>query len=261
MTASLAEDCRAVPSRLECKDWAAAKAAAAARHDDGALGATQGEVGGDGGEGGGGWDGGEEEEEEEEDGWERGRAAVQRDASSLRLPEALARPLRHGAPAGGIMLRGGGGGGGGGGSGGGSTAAEPAQQGAAAGRRWLHPSGALLVADDPLEFAKAAVAALGDAQLWEMLSAEGLRQQRLLCPARQSAVLGGALRLPLLIEPPAEQAQPHIYICPSYACLSYTCMPWLYSPATLSCRHAPPRAAPRHPPPRATGMCARVRAR
>ena len=117
------------------------------------------------------------------------------------------------------------------------------------------------MADDPLEFAKAAVAALGDAQLWEMLSAEGLRQQRLLCPARQSAVLGGALRLPLLIEPPAEQAQPHIYICPSYACLSYTCMPWLYSPATLSCRHAPPRAAPRHTPPRTTGMCARVRAR
>ena len=113
------------------------------------------------------------------------------------------------------------------------------------------------MADDPLEFAKAAVAALGDAQLWEMLSAEGLRQQRLLCPARQSAVLGGALRLPLLIEPPAEQAQLHIYICPS-ACLSYTCMP---SPAAHSCRHAPPRAAPRHTPPRTAGMCARVRAR
>ena len=117
------------------------------------------------------------------------------------------------------------------------------------------------MADDPLDFAKAAVAALGDAQLWQMLSAEGLRQQRVLCPARQSAVLGGALRLPLLIETPAEQAQLHsihryIDMCPSYACLSCICTPWLYSPAAHPWSPPQPRAAtprpakPRHAPPR-----------
>ena len=46
--ASLAEDCRATPSRLECKDWAAAKAAAAARRESSTLGTAQGEVRGGG---------------------------------------------------------------------------------------------------------------------------------------------------------------------------------------------------------------------
>ena len=77
------------------------------------------------------------------------------------------------------------------------------------------------MADDPLEFAKAAVAALGDARLWEMLSAEGLRHQRVLCPARQSAVLGGALRQPLLIESPAEQAQLHALYAPALHASAY----------------------------------------
>lgn len=70
----------------------------------------------------------------------------------------------------------------------------------------LHPSGALLVADAPRLFAKAAVAALSDDRLWSSLSRRGTRQLRSLAPPRQSAVLARALEGDLLLELPAEQA-------------------------------------------------------
>ena len=73
--------------------------------------------------------------------------------------------------------------------------------------QWLHPSMAALVAEEPRSFARAAVEALTDAALWHELSRRALRQMRLLVsPARQSAVLSAALRDPLLLDAPAEQA-------------------------------------------------------
>jgi hypothetical protein len=71
----------------------------------------------------------------------------------------------------------------------------------------LHASGCALVADDAPGFALAALAALTDDNLWGRLSASGLRQMRqLVSPAVQAAVLSAAMREPLLLDPPAEQA-------------------------------------------------------
>lgn len=71
----------------------------------------------------------------------------------------------------------------------------------------LHPSGSVLVADSASKFASAAVASLTNDALWHRLSRGGLRQMRVLVsPARQSGVLASALKEPLLLDPPAEQA-------------------------------------------------------
>ena len=163
---SLADDCRAKPSRMECHAWAAAKAHAAAAGARTLLQAA--------------------------------------DGGAPPVPERLAAARRAaaavgggGARAGSVILRGS--------ADGGKEAAAPPPPAPAA-QPSLHASGAMLVADDAEAFAAAAVAAMSDAALWARLSAAGLVQQRMLAPARQSAVLGAALRAPLLLVPPAERA-------------------------------------------------------
>eukprot|EP00966_Prymnesium_polylepis_P211961 4909434-Prymnesium_polylepis.3 len=69
-----------------------------------------------------------------------------------------------------------------------------------------HPSGTLLVEDRPAAFARAALDALRDGALWAALSRAGLRHQRMLSAARQSGVMGEALRDGLQLDSPAEQA-------------------------------------------------------
>jgi len=193
---TLEEDCRRVPKRLECAALRAARL-----RDGGGRGAGSPEVGGPGVEVGG---PGVEVRGPGAGGPEVGGPGV----GGRALLSGLGAPWRSLLTADGslpdarplVVLRGGKGSGGAGPAGGLRVIPTPSHAS-------LHPSGAALVTDDPSAFASAAVAALTDDSLWRHLSRRGLRQMRMLVsPARQAAVLSAAMRDPLLLDAPAEQA-------------------------------------------------------
>ncbi|KAL1519587.1 hypothetical protein AB1Y20_023101 [Prymnesium parvum] len=175
---SLQEDCALAPKRMECQAWLAARRAAASaparRPLLGVASAAGASVRGE------------------------GAAELHEDA----LPSELLAAARVAGDRVGVatlradLLRWGGG-------------ERVPTRDAAAPRRLhpsAHPSGALLVTDDPSAFAGAALDVLLDGRLWNAVSSSGRRHQRTLSVARQSAVIAEGLQDGLQQELPAEQA-------------------------------------------------------
>lgn len=189
---SLVADCRLHPTRMECQAYQAAIKAATRQ----AAGSRVLLIGG----GGGGQEGGPDGEPE----WRPTASHGMADRTGPSLPATLPAELLlavHLAetPAGVAGLRTISG------RGGAESAASRDERRPSA-HPALHPSGAMLVEDAPLAFARAAIDALHRPRLWDEVSRTALRHQRMLSVARQSGVVGEVLRDALLLEPPAEQA-------------------------------------------------------